>query len=88
MLKTKWIREARTTLDEQGAPCVLRNSLYVAVADARERFVRADHYEHIAIRRGEEIIVTLDPKAPLRAGDVLVMIGANESLTRIGHGNV
>ncbi len=42
----------------------------------------------IAIRRGEEIIVTLDPKAPLRAGDVLVMIGANESLTRIGHGNV
>ena len=42
----------------------------------------------IAIRRGEDILVTLDPKAPLRAGDVLVMIGSNESLTRIGHGDV
>ena len=42
----------------------------------------------IAIRRGEQIIVTLDPKAPLHAGDVLVMIGSNESLTRIGHGDV
>ena len=42
----------------------------------------------IAIRRGEDILVTLDPKAPLHAGDVLVMIGSNESLTRIGHGDV
>lgn len=42
----------------------------------------------IAIRRGEDILVTLDPKAPLRAGDVLVMIGSNESLSRIGHGDV
>lgn len=42
----------------------------------------------IAIRRGEDILVTLDPKAPLHAGDVLVMIGSNESLSRIGHGDV
>ena len=42
----------------------------------------------IAIRRGEDILVTLNPKAPLHAGDVLVMIGSNESLTRIGHGDV
>lgn len=42
----------------------------------------------IAIRRGEDILVTLDPKAPLHTGDVLVMIGSNESLTRIGHGDV
>ena len=42
----------------------------------------------IAFRRGEDILVTLDPKAPLHAGDVLVMIGSNESLTRIGHGDV
>ena len=42
----------------------------------------------IAIRRGEDILVTLDPTAPLHAGDVLVMIGSNESLTRIGHGDV
>lgn len=42
----------------------------------------------IAIRRGEDILVTLDPKAPLHTGDVLVMIGSNESLSRIGHGDV
>lgn len=42
----------------------------------------------IAIRRGEEILVTLDPKAPLQRGDVLVMIGTNAGLSRIGHGDV
>lgn len=42
----------------------------------------------IAIRRGEEILVTLDPKAPLESEDILVMIGTNEGLSRIGHGNV
>ncbi len=42
----------------------------------------------IAIRRGEQILITLDPKAPLQAGDVLVMLGANDALTRIGHGDV
>ena len=42
----------------------------------------------IAIRRGKEILVTLDPNAPLHAGDVLVMIGATEALNRIGHGEV
>lgn len=42
----------------------------------------------IAIRRGEEILVTLDPKAPLQQGDVLVMIGTNQGLSRIGHGDV
>ncbi|MBE5785557.1 MAG: TrkA family potassium uptake protein [Clostridiales bacterium] len=42
----------------------------------------------IAIRRGEEILVTLDPKAPLESGDILVMIGTNAGLSRIGHGDV
>ena len=42
----------------------------------------------IAIRRGEEVLVTLDPKAPLESGDILVMVGTNEGLSRIGHGEV
>lgn len=42
----------------------------------------------IAIRRDEEILVTLDPNAPLQSGDILVMIGTNEGISRIGHGDV
>ena len=37
----------------------------------------------IAIRRGETILVTINPKAPLQQGDVLIMIGRNEDIEKI-----
>lgn len=37
----------------------------------------------IALRRDDKIIIALDPKAPLEANDVLVLLGANEDLTKI-----
>lgn len=37
----------------------------------------------IAIRRGEEIIVSINPDAPMLEGDGLVMIGANAQLEKI-----
>lgn len=37
----------------------------------------------IAIRREGEIMVAIDPGAPLQAGDVLVVVGANESLAKL-----
>ena len=39
----------------------------------------------IGIRRGEDILVTLDPNAPLRQGDVLILIGANSGFEKISH---
>lgn len=37
----------------------------------------------IAIRRGSDILITLDPHAPLQEDDVLILIGANGPLDRI-----
>ena len=37
----------------------------------------------IAIQRAGSVLVTFDPAAPLEAGDVLVIIGANSDLDRI-----
>lgn len=37
----------------------------------------------IAIRRGGRIIVAIDPEQPLKADDVLVMIGSNKSLKKV-----
>ena len=38
----------------------------------------------IGIRRNSEILVALDPNEPLRANDVLILIGANTGLEKIG----
>ncbi|MEG1548771.1 MAG: TrkA family potassium uptake protein [Clostridia bacterium] len=37
----------------------------------------------IAIRRGKDIIVSLNPSEPMQEGDILVIIGANTALERI-----
>ena len=37
----------------------------------------------IAIRRGETILVTIDPKAPLEQNDVLIVIGRNQDIENI-----
>ena len=37
----------------------------------------------IAIRRGGRIIVAIDPEQPLKADDILVMIGSNKSLKKV-----
>lgn len=39
----------------------------------------------MAIRRGEEIIVRIDPYAPLHTGDVLVVIGGNDDIQKIAN---
>lgn len=38
----------------------------------------------IAIRRNSEIIVSLDPQMPLERDDILVVLGANEELEKLG----
>ena len=37
----------------------------------------------MAIRRGGEIIIRIDPYAPLQSGDVLVVIGGNDDIQKI-----
>ncbi len=39
----------------------------------------------MAIRRGQEIIVRIDPYAPLLAGDILVVIGGNDDIQKIAN---
>ena len=39
----------------------------------------------MAIRRGQEIIVRIDPYAPLQGGDVLVVIGGNDDIQKIAN---
>ena len=39
----------------------------------------------VAIHRGNEIIVTLDPNEVLQASDILVVIGANTDLDKLNN---
>lgn len=39
----------------------------------------------IAIRRGRDILLALDPSQPMQEGDVLVIIGSNDNLERIAN---
>lgn len=41
------------------------------------------HINVIALRRGENINVALDPAAPLLAGDLLIIVGANHDLAKV-----
>ena len=63
----------------------VEHELVCVTSKGREYDISLTAGQTVTIRRGDEIIVRIDPYAPLQDGDVLVVIGGNDDIQKIAN---